>query len=228
MTFIINKCTLELPYLAAYCEICQFKTEWYQVADFKRYGVECPVEIADSVSKRQAEYLAGRYLAKSALQRLGCNEVHVGRTEQGEPLWPEGIAGSITHSRGYAVCVVALAAAPGLSIGLDIEALIEPEVYQHFLGVVITQDEEREMSASCIEKNVLYTLVFSAKESIFKALFPQVRRYFDFLDVSLVCINGDSISFRLNVDLGENWFKGKRITVYWLREQHRVITYTHS
>ncbi|MDV5171346.1 4'-phosphopantetheinyl transferase [Photobacterium rosenbergii] len=228
MTFIYNRQELELPYLEAYCEVCQFETDRYQPSDFERYGVLCPEEIAGSVGKRQAEYLAGRYMAKSALQQLGFEDTQVGRGSLREPVWPHGVVGSISHSSGYAACVVASSDDPCAGIGLDIESLIKPDVYQNFTDVVISQGEKLKMKDANIEEDLFHTLLFSAKEAIFKALFQQVRRYFDFLDVSLTLIDHLSLCFRLNVDLGEKLPVGTQIKVYWMKQQSRIITYTHS
>ena len=45
--------------------------------------------------------------------------------------------------------------------------------------------------------NELLTLTFSAKESLFKALYPQVRCYFDFLDARMVAVDMQRQTFVL-------------------------------
>src|SRR5215469_6693525 len=52
---------------------------------------------------RAAEFMAGRWCAHRALERLGCPEVVIGSGLHGEPCWPEGFTGSITHKPGTAV-----------------------------------------------------------------------------------------------------------------------------
>ncbi|WP_446511267.1 4'-phosphopantetheinyl transferase family protein [Photobacterium sp. DNB22_13_2] len=228
MSFIYNKQELVLPHLEAYCEICQFESSEFEHSQFEHFGVRCPDEIARSVYKRQAEYLAGRYLAKSALQQLDYHAVYVGRGASREPLWPQGVVGSISHSKGYAVCVVALNNAPDAGIGLDIERLIEPDIYQSFVGMVIDQAEKQKINEIPLEDRLLNTLLFSAKEAIFKALFPQVGRYFDFLDVAFEFVEKQCLYFTLNVNLSGDLPKGSGIKVYWLQDQYGVLCYTDS
>ncbi|WP_369826497.1 4'-phosphopantetheinyl transferase superfamily protein [Chromobacterium sp. ATCC 53434] len=42
-------------------------------------------------------------------------------------------------------------------------------------------------------------MVFSAKESVFKCLYPQVGKYFDFLDVEIVALDARNRAFRFRV-----------------------------
>ncbi len=44
------------------------------------------------------------------------------------------------------------------------------------------------------------TLLFSAKESLFKALFPQVQIYLDFSDAQLIGFDGNQLTLRLSID----------------------------
>ncbi|MFL5884840.1 MAG: 4'-phosphopantetheinyl transferase, partial [Thermoleophilaceae bacterium] len=63
--------------------------------------------VARAVAKRRNEFVTGRALARRALSTLGVAPVAIGRGARGQPLWPGGIVGSITHCRGYRACAVA-------------------------------------------------------------------------------------------------------------------------
>jgi 4'-phosphopantetheinyl transferase EntD len=58
------------------------------------------------------------------------------------------------------------------------------------------------------------TLVFSAKETLYKCLFPAVKRYFDFKEAELVSADAGRFSIRLLVSLTDelqsgNVFEGR-------------------
>ena len=59
---------------------------------------------------RQWEFTAGRLCAVQAIRGLGGSETEIPVGERGEPIWPKGFVGSITHTQGYAAAAVAVAA----------------------------------------------------------------------------------------------------------------------
>ncbi|MEI8635195.1 hypothetical protein P4S72_30355 [Vibrio sp. PP-XX7] len=70
-------------------------------------GVTLPDTLHRAVLKRKCEFLAGRLCAKRAMAECGINaETTLGIGEHREPLWPEGVIGSISHCDTQAVAVV--------------------------------------------------------------------------------------------------------------------------
>ncbi len=57
--------------------------------------------IARSVAKRRNEFITVRYCARQALGELGVPPVPILKGEKGEPCWPDGVVGSLTHCDGY-------------------------------------------------------------------------------------------------------------------------------
>lgn len=135
-----------------------------------------------AVEKRRREFATGRTLARRALQRLGVAPVAIRVGAKRQPLWPEGVIGSITHCRGYCAAAVAFAA-DLCSIGID------AEVHDRLPGDVIshvTRPEERAWIESRAGDSIFWDrLFFSAKESVFKAWFPLMGRWLAFDDASL-------------------------------------------
>jgi 4'-phosphopantetheinyl transferase EntD len=76
--------------------------------------------IARAVAKRRFEFRAGRACARQAVVELGGPAGAIGRGPAGEPIWPAGFTGSITHTDDLAAAVVARASAIR-AIGLDME-----------------------------------------------------------------------------------------------------------
>ncbi|MGL6523541.1 4'-phosphopantetheinyl transferase superfamily protein, partial [Aeromonas dhakensis] len=59
------------------------------------------------------------------------------------------------------------------------------------------------------------TLIFSAKESLFKALYPRVGRYFDFLDARWLAMTEQTLTLELVDSLTPTLPAGWRCTLYW-------------
>ena len=130
-------------------------------------------QLADAGRKRKADHLAGRIAAAHALPDHTMPAIG----PSGEPLWPQGISGSITHSGTQAIAVVTQY--PAL-IGIDCETILfENEAREIKDGIIDTQ-EEPVLSRQGYPFALALTLVFSAKESLFKALFPQVQAWMGF------------------------------------------------
>ena len=56
------------------------------------------IHVAQSAPKRRRDFALGRSCARAALAELGHGEAVIAKGDDGAPLWPPGIAGSITHT----------------------------------------------------------------------------------------------------------------------------------
>jgi len=154
-------------------------------------GILLPESLGRAVRKRQAEFLAGRYCVREALRARAPEhaETPIEMGQNREPLWPPGIAGAITHTHGFASACVALAS-DTRGIGLDAERVMTDDLATRLLDKIATNQEIAALTiATGWSVGVALTVVFSAKESIFKCLYPQVQRYFDFHDAKIVAAN---------------------------------------
>lgn len=131
-----------------------------------------------AVPRRQAELAAGRTAARQALEQLGIAATPVLKGPGGEPLWPDRIVGSITHAGEWALAIVARPE-HSAGIGIDLEELSRyfPELIDE-----IAFDEERTRIEGLEESARAHAAmeVFAVKESIYKAFFPRVGRFFGF------------------------------------------------
>jgi len=137
--------------------------------------------------ERQAEFTAGRRCARAALAGLGIPAAPILPGPAGEPGWPPGVTGSITHCPGYRACAVArtedLAA-----IGIDAEP--DEGLPPALTGAVATAWErawiERQAAAGAPWPAVHWTrLVFSAKEAAAKAWYPLTARWPDLAELTV-------------------------------------------
>lgn len=151
---------------------------------------ECAL-VAKASSRRIAEFSTGRYCARQALERFGCSDSAVLADKYGAPIWPAGYIGSISHCSNLAVAVVANWSAD-IFFGVDIEdaANIEDGV----MAMVSSPDElEKLLLLPCDDLSVSWrTVLFSAKESAFKAIFTATGCAVALRDIS-VAIDVDGI-----------------------------------
>jgi 4'-phosphopantetheinyl transferase EntD len=140
--------------------------------------------IAKAVEKRRREFITARRCAREALARLGHAPVPIHAGPKREPLWPAGVVGSITHTIGFRAAAVAPQSVFA-SIGIDTEqnALLPDGVEE-----TITVSREPEMLAALTRSFPAIQwgrLLFSAKESVYKAWYPLTGRWLGFEDARL-------------------------------------------
>jgi 4'-phosphopantetheinyl transferase EntD len=138
--------------------------------------------VAAAVASRQAEFRAGRILARRALARLGGGDGPILAGADRAPVWPAGFTGSISHTHIYA------AAAVGrlddvLAIGIDVEEIdrFRPELESHIMTPeeisAILDDRPAEARRSAL------ALAFCVKEAFYKCQYAITRQFLGFHDV---------------------------------------------
>lgn len=180
--------------------------------DFQRTAVPPPASIQRSVAKRQAEFLAGRLCARAALQQLDHLDFIPAIGEDRAPVWPGHIRGSITHSTGHAAAIVGHKA-QWRGLGMDLENVLSLERAERLAGEILTADEMQRMALIPREQiALLVTLTFSAKESLFKALYPIVQKRFYFEHAEVVeWSESGVVRLRLLTDLSSEWCDGTEL-----------------
>lgn len=192
-------------------------------SDFVRHGMVMPTSLARAVPKRRAEFLAGRRCAVAALREQGYSVSDIAIGADRAPVWPEGCLGSITHSGGIAAAVATRDA--GLrGVGIDIERVPAPSALDALHQLVLVEDEHRSMESLATELGMpaALTMVFSAKESFYKATARMVGRVFDFSAVRVQGV-GDTglLDLVVNEDLTCDLRPGMRFhaSMSWLDER---------
>lgn len=143
-------------------------------------------QVADAVDKRRREFLTARACAHQALRALGLPPQPIASGERGEPLWPSGVVGSITHCQGYRGCALARSETM-LGVGIDAEP-DEPLPGGVIEAIARPEEKPTLVALRRLAPSVHWDrLLFSAKESVYKAWFPLARRPLGFED-AIVCI----------------------------------------
>lgn len=174
-------------------------------------------ELSNAGRKRKAEHLAGRIAAAHALNA----RVIPGIGPSGEPLWPDGISGSITHSGTQAMAVVVRE--QQALIGIDCEAILPEYEAREIKDGIIDIQEEHVLSRSGYPFALALTLVFSAKESLFKALFPQVQAYMGFDSARVTKLDDKTLTLALTRQLA-GFNESATFTLHWQQQDEQAIT----
>lgn len=147
--------------------------------------------LADCARKRQSEHLAGRIAAFYALREVGEKDIPAIGDER-QPLWPAPWFGSISHCERSALAVVS-----PRPVGIDIERIMASSLAAELESSIVNAEEKSLLDASGLPPELALTLVFSAKESAFKACHPEVQAGVGFSDFSLAYIKEGNLLLRL-------------------------------
>ncbi|KQE58037.1 4'-phosphopantetheinyl transferase family protein, partial [Acinetobacter pittii] len=138
---------------------------------YQDLNIFLPPNIKSSRFIRQLEFLTGRLAAKYALQSLNLQHSIVYQGRHGEPLWPEGVLGGISHVGSKKSCH-AIAYARNNTVkekifGIDIESQKHHIFFQkkdEFYDVFLNKNEQEEIEKLQKKQAYLYLVIFSAKE----------------------------------------------------------------
>ena len=108
--------------------------------------------------------------------------------EDRAPIWPDGVVGSITHTGDFAAAAVAWAADIA-ALGIDSEKIIDPAAARDIADVCMVDEPILFKPAHGRSFCEFCTFVFSAKESVFKCLFPLTRKFLEFSDVRITSVD---------------------------------------
>jgi len=121
---------------------------------------------------------AARIVARELLARLGYGPAAIPKAPSGEPIWPEGIAGSMAHDDRIAIAAVG-PQRDFRSIGIDIEPAVP--LSSDMLELVATPRELRDIAGDPLRGKIL----FAAKEAVYKAAYPLDRVFLEFRDIEI-------------------------------------------
>lgn len=179
---------------------CEFEQKNYSDLLFSRLNIQFSDSLQNAVVKRRSEFLAGRYCAINSMRMHGiCTDnLKIGRHRN--PLWPDMLIGSISHCDNLAVAITSNRCS-AFGIGIDIETEVDISTMESISRQVLSCCEQAFMQDQgdrllCL----LFTIIFSVKESFFKAAYPLVEEYFDFDTVSVINVNWDSGTLQLHVN----------------------------
>jgi enterobactin synthetase component D len=161
------------------------------------YSFCLPESLINVALTRKHHYIAGRYCAIQAAKNLGLSLTSFANAETREPIWPEGMIGSISHSKSIAISCVA-ETQHYKSIGIDAEEMIKLDTEEKISSLIASPEELNYLEKLNFDFGL--TLLFSAKEALYKALFPLGRKFIDFKEATLLKVDLSAMSFELKLE----------------------------
>lgn len=199
-----------------------------QAALTPEFLADCAIDLPKATSKRQAEFLAARLCARKALRiQTGLASLPSQQDNSRIPLWPAHSCGSMSHSHSLAAAVVGDSRS-WLGFGLDIERPLKLERAQRLAKNILTADEYSTYALLNSTQQAMYlTVVFSFKESLFKALNPLTGVYFSFQDAQILDLStaaSGHVCLRLCKDLSVGWPAGSELQGQFSQLHGSILT----
>lgn len=128
--------------------------------------------VATAVDSRRFEFSSARVLAHKILNQLGRNQGPLLSHPDRSPAWPQGVLGSLSHSRTQCAALIAEQKPQLLGLGVDVEDLrpMKPNLFAE----ILTRAEMECMTSTVPENlHVAHVLtIFGIKEAVYKAMLP--------------------------------------------------------
>jgi len=196
----------------------------YFTTDFKGIEELYPAEMAlveGSANKRQKDFSTGRFCARKALAQLGVDHTEILRDSGKQPIWPEGIVGSISHSSLLTGAIVGKSKNI-VSVGLDIETV--GGVGSNMWQLLFLESEQQFLNSLNEEDRNMYpTLLFSLKESFYKFQYPLTRQFLEFNEVEF-SIKDEHIQVKVIKKEYEMGNSLEKLQFHWTLADQQLIT----
>lgn len=195
---------------------CHFDKSKYVDEYYPALNVNFPSTLSKAVDSRKAEYLIGRYLAKTILKDFGLSFADIGIGRNRSPVWPSGISGSISHTSDMVMCAISNSESTRY-IGIDIELpLCRSTAYS--VSQQVLRKDEIPIALNCgLTFEFVVSLAFSAKETLFKAIHKDVGHYFGFeaVRITQLSVSTRTLFMTLTENLSPGLVKGREFTCQW-------------
>lgn len=169
-----------------------------------------------ATDRRAREFGAGRRAAREAARQAGLALDRLPMGTDRAPVWPAGLAGTISHSDLLCLALVGPALAGTVGLDLEPDAPLDPALWDTILC-----PEELAALPEGSETGRAVLAVFAAKEAAYKAQYPLTRRLFGFHDLEVRLMPA---TFRATFTAAHPPFvPGDAITGHWGRAGGHVI-----
>ncbi|MBM6549493.1 4'-phosphopantetheinyl transferase family protein [Marinomonas ostreistagni] len=143
---------------------------------------------------RRSSFLAGRAAVKQWQKVFAETSFIVPKAVDGSPHWPDGWLGSISHCTDEAIAVLYfqredIQPKALLGLGVDVEYLSQAKQLKATEDLLCVASERLLIRDQGYDLESELLVLFSIKESIYKAIYPSLRRFVDFLEVEVILLN---------------------------------------
>jgi len=158
-----------------------------------------------------------------AMQAAGLPAVALPIGADRAPVWPDGVIGSLTHSRTLCLAVAGQAGAlSGIGIDLEPATSLERNLWD---SILLPEEQIDLMRAPAAQRGLLAKMIFSAKEAAYKAQYPTSRTLFGF-EVMVIAVMDDRF-VALFRDPIPPFVAGQRIEGRIITTEGHIVTLAH-
>ena len=193
---------------------------------FAGLAMPAPRHLSKAVMKRRAEYLASRVVVRHALGCLGAGSWILMNDEDRAPVWPTGFSGSLSHSHQQIALLLARKES-GKLLGVDCEKVMRAETAEAMQENIITPQEKRLLMQSGLPFPAALTVAFSLKESLYKALWPALKKFMSFGEAEIVFCspNAEKVLLRLTTSHASHFPQGREFLGRVERTSTRILSW---
>lgn len=190
-------------------------------------NIKIPLNFEDMSLKRKCEYFIGRICSKKAIELIGEKSGDLLSLTDRRVNWPTKILGSISHTTSEAISYVCLSEFY-TNIGIDIENIMDKEKCDLIVRLLLDKEEIiyiNNLTKIKINYEELITLIFSSKETFYKAFYKDIRFFFDFNTIRFIYINNYKVYFYIKDRKIRNILKKEKIEINYFFSRKNVYTY---
>ena len=172
------------------------KKDDFQDADLSALMASFDYPVIESYHpKRKNEFLLGRACASKAHElQVGAPLLILAVAEDRSPVWPSEIIGSITHCESWVGAAVSEKKTL-LGVGIDFEKMGRAKME---IGRYIKTPQDLS-DHPMLSNEELITVIFSIKESLYKALYPTVKVFFGFDSAAVKEVDVKNGTFKIEL-----------------------------
>lgn len=190
-------------------------------SDFNKFLEDSNLSTANH--KRKVEFIASRLLIKYALNDLAYEPINIKKGMYGEPIWPQGLNGSISHTKEWTAIIITDKA---WQVGIDIERTFNCLSTNLIIKNIFTTREVYRLSKFSFKiKNLITTIIFSAKETLYKAFFNYHYKNINIKSFEFLDLTESIITMKILFDNPTNLSNEKILHVNYSLFNNQVITW---
>ncbi|MDM1021516.1 4'-phosphopantetheinyl transferase superfamily protein [Acinetobacter sp. VNK23] len=194
---------------------------------WQHFQIDRPYYLLNAVSKRLNEFYVGRILAQAILAQHFDYSASITSMSERLPIWPKDFRGSISHARDQVVVAISSQAD---YLGIDIEYIVDENFAKDSTALILTTyEQDLWQTGKIFGLNFCeyLTLIFSLKESLYKAVYPVAQSYIDFLEAFVEQIDMENQSVQLSFcpKVREKYGLLEHYQGYWQIQDNTVLTW---
>ncbi|HCI75092.1 MULTISPECIES: 4'-phosphopantetheinyl transferase family protein [unclassified Psychrobacter] len=188
----------DIATLSCVIQVCVYNSSHFNPSLYNELPFSEPNNIKQSINKRRAEFLAGRIVAAMALFKEGSPILSVTNGARREPICYSNYNVSITHTNEMSAAI-AKKSSFIYGVGVDCEKIMSLKTAKNLSTAILCGNDRSFYHKDHISYEFFCTLVFSAKEALFKTIYSHIKCYVGFEAAMLTKVDYKKQTFEIIV-----------------------------